>query len=317
MTSFYQQLPKAELHLHLEGSVAPETLCELDSSLSLEQATARYRYRDFPGFLQTFKWVMEHLNAPEDYALVARRLLEELGRQNVSYAEINLSAGVSVWRKQDFAAIYEAVKREAERSEVEVWWILDAVRHFGAEAAMEVARLAVERAGDRVVAFGIGGDEARGPAAEFRGVFAFAAAHGLKLVPHAGEAVGPESVWAALELGASRIGHGIRSVEDETLLRHLRDHQIPLEICISSNVATGAVASLAAHPVRRLFDANVPIVLNTDDPAMFHTDLSREYELAATQFGFSREELEQLARDSFKYAFRSCGRPDGSRPMFN
>ncbi|MBK5291154.1 MAG: adenosine deaminase [Acidobacteriia bacterium] len=305
MTSFYQQLPKAELHLHLEGAVTPETLCELNPALNPDEVRARYRYPDFPGFLQTFKWVMEHLNTPDHYALVARHVFEELARQNVRYAEINLSAGVALWRKKDFAPIYDAVNREAARSAVQVWWIFDAVRQFGAEAAMEVARLAVERAGDRVVAFGIGGDETRGPAGEFAEVCAFARGHGLKLVPHAGETVGSESVWAALRLGADRIGHGIRSVEDAALMRHLREHQIPLEVCISSNVATGAVASLADHPVRRLFDAGVPLVLNTDDPCMFHTDLSREYELAATEFGFSCEELEQLARDSFRYGFRS------------
>ena len=138
----------------------------------------------------------------------------------------------------------------------------------------------------------------------FRDVYRFAAGRGLHLTAHAGETAGPESVWAALELGAERIGHGIRSIDDPVLVRHLRDRDIPLEISISSNVATGAVTSLAGHPVRRLFDAGVPIVLNTDDPAMFHTTLTREYELASSLFGFSEPELRGIAENGFRYAFR-------------
>jgi adenosine deaminase len=152
-----------------------------------------------------------------------------------------------------------------------------------------------------IVGFGIGGDEAAGPAAWFREVFTYTTDHGLGAVPHAGETQGPESVWAALQLGARRIGHGIRSVDDPELLQELRRRKIPLEICISSNIATGVVPSLQEHPVRRLFDAGVPIVLNTDDPAMFGTTLSREYELAAVHFGFTESELKGLAEASFRH----------------
>jgi aminodeoxyfutalosine deaminase len=291
-------LPKAELHLHLEGSIEPGTLLELGAG------EFRYQYTDFAGFIEAFKWVTSYLRSPEDYALITRRLLESLERQNVRYAEITLSAGVVLWRKLDFAAIYEAVRQAASESTVTVYWILDAVRHFGPDHAMEVAQLAVERADRGVVAFGIGGDEARGPAEWFGGVFAFAHAHGLHLTAHAGETCGPESVWKALEIGAERIGHGISSVRDPALLRHLRDHGVPIEICISSNVATGAVASLADHPLRRIYEAGVPIVLNSDDPAMFGSTLTHEYELARDEFGFSDRELRELAENSFRYAFR-------------
>lgn len=293
-------LPKAELHLHLEGSIEPATLAELAPA----SEPARYQFADFAGFLESFKWVTGHLREPDDYALITRRLLESLERQNVRYAEITLSAGVALWRKQDFAAIYEAVRKAIAGSSVTVFWILDAIRHFGPEAAMEVARLAAERVNEGVAAFGIGGDEARGPAEWFWDVYGYARAHDLRLTAHAGETCGPESVWQALELGVERIGHGISSVQDPALLRYLRDQAIPLEICISSNVATGAVPNLAAHPVRRIYDAGVPIVLNSDDPAMFGTTLTREYELARDQFGFSDAELQELAENSFRHAFR-------------
>ena len=306
--SSFRDLPKAELHLHLEGSVEPETLCELDSGLTLEEIRRRYQFHDFAGFLESYKWVAGYLKTPENYGLIARRLLERLASQNVLYAEINLSAGVMVARQRDVAAIYDAVHDAARRQDaVKVRWIFDAVRQFGAEAAMQVARLAVERAAAGVVAFGIGGDEQAAPAEWFAQAFGFARAGGLKLVPHAGETAGPESVWAALRLGADRIGHGIRSIDDPALVAHLREKGIPLEVCISSNVATGAVRSLARHPVRRLFDAGVPIVLNTDDPALFRTTLTAEYDLARREFGFSETEIEGIAGNAFRYAFPGVG----------
>jgi aminodeoxyfutalosine deaminase len=295
--------PKAELHLHLEGSVTPQLMREIAPALTAEEIRGRFRFRTFAGFLECYKWVVEHLCGPEDYALLARHLLASLERQNVRYAEITLSAGVVLWKKQEFAPIYDALQREAGASPVTVRWNLDAIRHFGAEHAMQVAELAAERVGNGVVSFGIGGDEVRGPAEWFTEVYKFAQASGLRLTAHAGETAGPESVWGALRLGAERIGHGIRALEDPALVQHLRDRNIPLEICISSNVATGAVESLRAHPVRRLYEAGVPILLNTDDPGLFNTTLEREYDLAGREFGFSDAELSQIMENGFRYAF--------------
>lgn len=296
--------PKAELHLHLEGSIEPETLRELAPGIPMAEIKSRYQYADFAGFIESYKWVTSFLRSPGDYALITRRLIESLERQNVRYAEINLSAGVVLHNKHEFAPIYEAVRAAAAESSVVVYWIFDAIRHFGPEHAMEVAKLAAERVNNGVVAVGIGGDEARGPAEWFGDVFDFARKQRLRLTAHAGETCGPESVWKALEIGAERIGHGISSAADSALLRELRDRAIPLEICISSNVATGAVPSLAAHPVRRLYDAGVPLILNSDDPAMFGCTLTSEYELARDHFGFSESELLELAENSFRYAFR-------------
>lgn len=312
MEDFAAQLPKAELHLHLEGSVDAETLHELDPATPLAELRALYHYPDFNAFLKTFGAVVIRLARPEDYALVTRRLLERLAAQNVRYAEIIIAAGVVLWKKQEFAPIFDAIHDAARGSSVTVRWILDAVRQFGVEPAWEVARLAAARLDRGVVAIGIGGSEERGPAEWFTEVFAFGKAAGLHLTAHAGESGGPESVWAALRLGAERIGHGIAAVRDPDLLRHLRDRDIPLEISITSNLVTGVVKRLEDHPIRALYDAQVPIVLNTDDPAMFGCTLVDEYRLAARAFNFSEPELRRVASNGFRYAFDWHGATAGS-----
>ena len=281
MDDFLRDLPKAELHIHLEGSVEPETLYELDPSTSVEEYRALYHYTDFDSFLRAFGAVGKRLRTPEDYGLITRRLLQRLEAQNVRYAEIMVAAGVVLWKQQDFAPIFECIHAAARESSVQVRWILDAVRQFGVEPAMQVASLAAERVNQGVVALGIGGSEERGPASWFTDVFAFARNAGLRLHAHAGESMGPESIWDALALGAERIGHGIAAVGNPALMRHLRDREIPLEICITSNLVTGVVKRIEDHPLRRLFDAGVPIVLNSDDPAMFRCSLTGEYRLAA------------------------------------
>jgi aminodeoxyfutalosine deaminase len=303
MRPSYRELPKTELHLHLEGSMEPETLRELDPGLDVEAARARYEYADFQAFIQSYIWAIGHLTSPEHYGLIARRLLDRLYRQNVRYAEITVSAGVVLRRGHDLAAVFDAIQAEAERSPVKVGWILDAVRQWGPEPAREVVRAAAERVGRGVVAFGIGGDEAAGPVEWFAGLMREARDAGLHLTIHAGETVGAHSVWGAIRVGAERVGHGIRAAEDAALLAYLAERSIPLEICISSNLRTRAVGSLREHPVRRIYDAGVPIVLGTDDPAMFHTSLEREYELAAREFGFTDDELCGIVENGFRYAF--------------
>jgi len=303
MADFLREMPKAELHVHLEGSVAPETLHELDPATPVEEFRALYRYPDFEGFLKVFGEIGKRLRSPDDYALITRRLLEQLAVQSVQYAEIIIAAGVVLWKGQEFGPIFDAISTAAAASPVKVRWILDAVRQFGVEQAMKVAELAAARRDRGVVAFGIGGSEARGPAEWFTGVFAFAKSAGLHLTAHAGEGTSPRSVWAALALGAERIGHGISAIEDPELLRHLRRRSIPLEICITSNLVTGVVKRVEDHPVRRLYDAGVPIVLNTDDPAMFGCTLVGEYELAAQVFGFTEAELRTIAKNGFRFAF--------------
>ena len=296
--------PLAELHVHLEGSIEPETLREIDPSLTLEEIAEVTRYTDFDGFIQSYIWVNRKLTKPEHYAIAARNFFEALAAQGVVYAEVTLSVGMMLWKQQDFPAIYAALQREAERATPGIRWILDAVRQFGAEAAKPVFDFAAERLSDGVVAIGIGGSEEKGPAIWFRDLYKEARDRGLRLTAHAGETVGPESIWAAIEIGAERIGHGIRAIDDPKLMQFLREKNIPLEVSITSNVRTGAVGSLEEHPVKKLFDAGVPVVLNTDDPALFGCTLLGEYRLAKEKFGFSEQELTKLRNNGHEHAFR-------------
>jgi adenosine deaminase/aminodeoxyfutalosine deaminase len=292
----------AELHVHLEGTVTPEMVCEMNPSVRLEEAQHAFQFSNFSGFISSYIWVNRQLDRPERYALVARRLVEAYRAQNVTYAEVNLSAGVVLWKQQDFGCVFDAIDKAVRDSGVRIRWVLDAVRQFGAEEAMKVARLAAERRDCGVVGFGFGGDESRGPAEWFADVCRYARNEGLAVLPHAGETAGPDSIWAALECGALRIGHGIRAIDDPVLVRHLAERRIPLEISITSNLCTGAVGSLAEHPVRKLYDAGVPITLNTDDPGFFRTTIAREFEIARDAFGFSEAELDGIRQNAFRYA---------------
>ncbi|HYP06149.1 MAG TPA: adenosine deaminase [Bryobacteraceae bacterium] len=305
----------AELHLHLEGSIEPETLLEINPSLSLPEVEENFQFSDFAGFLRSYVWVNRQLREPEHYAIAARRCFRKLADQGVVYAEITISIGVVLWKEQNVHGIIDALTREAAEAPLQIRWVFDAIRQFGAEPAMRVAEIAVERKNEGVVAFGIGGDEVNGPAEWFRDVFTFTTRNGLALVPHAGEVDGPASVWACVELGACRIGHGIRAAEDPELMRRLRDDDIPLEVCITSNVCTGAVPSIEAHPVRRLYDAGVPVIINTDDPALFRTSLLAEYAIARDRFGIPEAEIKAAGlRYALEYRPTSFSSASSSLP---
>ena len=310
-SGFIRQLPKAELHLHLEGSIDPATLLEIQmrhgKNGTLGEAENIYRYKDFAGFLMAFKTVTENLKDPEDFELITYRLLEQLKCQNVLHAEVYVSVGVYLWQKKDFEAIFQGLERGRQRGErdfgVSLLWIFDAVRQFGAEKAQNVVELAAKYKDRNVIGFGIGGDELKAPPELFRDVYAYAGEKGLRLTTHAGESAGPGSIWGALNLRTERIGHGLTAGQDQELVEELSTRQVPVEICLTSNLRTGCCASISEHPLRNYFDQGIMVTLNTDDPAMFGTSLCREYQLAQDQFGFTDEHLRELARNSFEASF--------------
>ena len=311
---FIRSLPKAELHLHLEGAVDPATLLELKQrhgrNATLADTEALYQYQDFTGFLMAFKAITGDLCDAADYELITYRLMEKLKAENILHAEVYVSVGVCLWRKQDFDKIFAGLERGRERGEkdfgVSLLWIFDAVRHFGPGEAQHVAELAVRYKDQNVVGFGIGGDERRAAPELFRDVYAYAADQGLRLTAHAGESAGPESIWGALNLRVERIGHGLTAGQDPELMEELAQRQIPVEICITSNLRTGCCREVTEHPVRRFFDQGIMITLNTDDPAMFGTSLNREYQIAQEDFGFTDEHLREITRNSFEASFLSA-----------
>src|SRR5215470_14937353 len=311
-------LPKAELHLHLEGSIRPAIVSQLaachGTPIAEEEARLRYSYADFLGFLDAFKWVTSFLRTPEDYALIAQDLAEQLLAQNVIYAEVTLSVGVMLRRSQSAEKNFEAIVRAAEPFEsrgLKLFWIFDAVRQFGADAAQQVVHAARNCTSKKIVAFGIGGDELSIPTADFRHVYDSASSLGLHRLMHAGEVGGPEKIREAIELlGVERIGHGIAAIHDQSLMDLLADRRIPLELCPASNVLTGALSrqlaqqnvSIESHPLPKLLRHGIPVVLSTDDPTMFHTDLVTEYRNAHCM-GLSEPELTSLIQMSFDHAF--------------
>src|SRR5437016_2177641 len=320
-------LPKAELHLHLEGSIQPVTVCALTARHAVvtteEEVRQRYAYRDFPEFIEAFKWVTSFLREPRDYALIATDLGEHLLTQHVVYTEVTLSIGVMLLRKQQPEANFEALLRATESFEnrgLRFRWVFDAARQFGADAAMEVVESAKRCNSEAIVAFGIGGYELNIPTKEFRRVYDRAAQFGLHRLIHAGEVGGPEKIREAIELlGAERIGHGIAAINDPELMDLRAERNIPLEICPTSNMKTAALARqlrcqearIEDHPLPKFLRHGIPIVLSTDDPAMFQTTLHEEY-VNAARMGLREHELTQIVVMGFECAFMPVGERRGA-----
>lgn len=308
-------LPKAELHLHLEGSITPETLVELShrndpAPLTLADARAIYQYHDFPSFLLCFKAVTERLHTPADYELITYNMLRDLAQQGVRHAEAYISIGILHWQNRlDVDEVMAAIERGRTRAQadfdISLLWIIDAVRHFGLEACARVFQKAAELQHQypSVVGIGIGGNELLGPAHEFRDLYAEAKAAGLRLTCHAGENTGPQSIWAALNIGAERIGHALSAQDDPDLIEVLAQRQVPLELNITSNLRTGCCPSLDAHPARRYFEEGLMVTLNSDDPPFFGANLLDEYLLAHRTFEFPLDQLRELAANSIEASF--------------
>jgi aminodeoxyfutalosine deaminase len=312
-------LPKVELHLHLEGSTDPETLVALSQRhdadpLTLADARALYTYKDFLGFLEAYKTMSQRLRTPEDYELITYNMIRALAAQGVAHAEVYISFGLLYyWHKVEVEPYMEAVERARIRGEQEfgttIYWLIDAVRNFGPDEATRVFRKAAELRAQypSIVGIGIGGDEARGPASLFKEHYAEAKAAGLRLTAHAGESggpvEGPASIWAAINIGAERIGHGLAAQHDPELLAVLAEKQIPIEINVTSNIRTGCCTSYAAHPLRQYFDSGLMVTLNSDDPPMFGANLLDEYILAAERYGFTLDQLRELAANAVEASF--------------
>jgi len=318
IAAFIRRLPKAELHLHLEGTIAPSTLAELSARhdavpMPVAEAERIYQFSDFTGFIDAFKAVTQRLIAPEDYELVAWRMMQQLAAQGVVHAEVFISVGVIyMWRNHDpdcfepiFAGLERARERAARELGLSLYWIFDAVRHFTVEEAGVVFRKAAEmrRHFPSIAGIGLGGDERRCGSEPFRAFFAQAREAGLRLTNHAGETTGPEAIQEALEIGSERIGHAVSAIRDPGLMEELRQRQIPLELNPTSNVRTGVCPSFAAHPLRRYFESGLLVTLNSDDPAFFGSDVGNEYLLAHTEQGFTPDELKLLAANSIRASF--------------
>jgi aminodeoxyfutalosine deaminase len=311
-------LPKAELHVHLEGSIRPEIAVVLASRhgvpLTVDEVRRRYASSDFREFIEAFKWVTSFLREPADFGLLASDLASQLLAQNVVYAEVTLSVGVMLLRQQNPQANFQAILAAVapfEQKGLRLNWIFDAVRQFGADLAYQVVDWAKRCSSPRIVAFGIGGDELSIATKDFETVYKHAAHCGLHRLIHAGEIGGPERIREAVEcLGVERIGHGIAAIHDPGLMDLLAARRIALEVCPVSNLRTGALSrqlgivepSLSQHPLPQLVRHGIPVVLSTDDPSMFHTSLAQEYR-HAQEMGLTEAELRQLLRNSFDFSF--------------
>jgi aminodeoxyfutalosine deaminase len=315
---FIVRMPKAELHVHIEGSVRPETLLELGRHYGIDYPFADlagvrdwFRFRDFPHFIECYIAVCDALRQPEDFARIVRELGEDAAAQNVRYLEVHFNPESNVRKRGlDFHAMLagmNAGRADARRLGVEMRWIADGIRDAEtgpASVTRTVDWIVRLDEADGVVALGLGGDEVGHPPAPFAADFARVRAAGLHAVAHAGETTGPETVWESLRLlGAERIGHGIRAIEDPALVAALAKTGVPLELCPTSNLRTGVVASLADHPFPALDAAGVTVTINSDDPPLFGTTLTDELKLLAHAWGYGADGIERIAFNAVRASF--------------
>ncbi len=330
-----QAVPKAELHLHLRGAVPPAVFAELFNRcpprealldvpkrhlalfeqcanirpflsvgrISADQALSLFRYGDFNEFLATYCFTSYFVRDAADLRMLIAGVLEALRAQNVVYAEITLSVVEYLWQGLRLAEIADCLDEAACAHGVRVQWIVDLVRDIGPEAAHDLLRQIVGLRSKAIVGITLGGSEHEFPPDQFAEVYGAARQHGLRLTVHAGEVLGPESVWAALRLlKVERIGHGIRAVEDEALIAYLAGNRIPLEVCPTSNVKTGVVDCYSTHPVKALHEAGVPITISTDDPTFFDTTLTDEL-ACLRDLGLREKDVLEVLKNGFRYAF--------------
>ena len=309
-----KDLPKLELHLHLEGAAPPAFIRGLAREKHIDISgifaeDGSYSYTDFWHFLKVYETACTTLQSPEDFRRLTLAVLEESAASGVIYSETFLSPDfcgnrdLSAWR--DYLAAIEDAAEEAERKMgITLRGIVTPIRHFGPDKARETAICAAETAGRFLTGFGIGGDEKSGKLADFRWAFDCAREAGLRLTAHAGEWNGPGEVRDAItDLGVGRIGHGVRAIEDLALVDELAERGTVLEICPGSNIALGLCPGWRAHPIGQLYDRGVKVTINTDDPPFFHTTMAREYEMLNRAFDWDEGVFRQIARTTLDAAF--------------
>ncbi len=321
---YLQAVPKAELHVHLEGAIHPETLLLLAQRnnvtlpiSTVEEAHQWFAYRDFPHFVEIFFAISSCLKTAEDYELIAYEFGREMARQHVRYAEITFSASthrysLKVPHDRYFSGLNKGRARAKADFGVEMRWVFDIVRDIPKEDSLirradYTVEVALESMQDGVVALGLGGYEVGHPPEVFARWFEKARACGLHSVPHAGETLGPESVWGALRvLGAERIGHGVRSIEDASLVTYLAQQHIPLEVCPHSNICLGVYRSLAEHPLPRLYADGVPLSVNSDDPPLFNTTLQHNVNTLYEPFQYSLDTIDEILLNGVRHSFMAA-----------
>ncbi len=304
-------LPKVDLHVHLEGSMRPATVVELAERYGVDLPEGlregRYEFRDFRHFIDEWLAGLACLREPEDFHRIALELCQDEAAQGVRYAEVSFSLPDHRDRVRDWdetlAAVLEGLTEGEGRFGIVCRTYVDVVRGIDMEHSRRAMEVAAAHLGDGVIGIGLGGEE-RFPPEPYGEIFREGRERGLHSIPHAGETAGPASIRGAIEaLGAERIGHGIRVLEDRALVEEVRDRGIAFDVCPTSNLMTRSVPSLEAHPLPAMVDAGLRCTLASDDPSMFHSFLGDEYEVCRRVFGFDDPQIAGLARNGVRASF--------------
>ena len=312
--TWYDALPKVELHVHLEGAIPHQALFDLiqkyggDSSVPDVGALAsRFEYRDFAQFIETWSWKNGFLREYDDFTYIAELTARDLARQNVRYAEMFFSPSLFVRQHLAVPELTQAVRRGLSQvPEIEIALVADLVRDYGPDSETATLHALHEVKECGVIGIGIGGSEHEFPPEPFEPLYEKAREMGFHTTAHAGEAAGPQSVWGAIKsLRASRIGHGTRIHEDPTLLDYVAQHAIPIELCPISNVRTGVIRDITEHPIRQYLGRGLIVSVNTDDPKMFNTSLADEYRTLVERCGFTRQDIHKLLRSGIRSSWLS------------
>lgn len=313
---FLRQIPKAEIHLHAEGTISRETVQALldrkpENKKSPVDIDKLFSYNNLKDFLTAFLYVQSLLEKPEDLILVFEDVATYLKKNHIVYGEVFLAPSMFLKKGFVFSEMIDLIQKTITaieaRDGVKIKLIIDLSRTFGIENARANLDATLLHRSPMIVGVGLGGDEEKGPASEFGEVFQLAKKKGLHVVAHAGEVVGPFSIWDALKtLSVERIGHGLSAIQDPELVKYLADNKVPVEICVTSNVITQKyVSRVQDHPVRPLYDQGVLVVVNTDDPTFFNSTIIDEFWLLHSRLKFTMAEIKKLVLNGFEASFLS------------